>query len=766
MASTSQSVRKRSVRRVKTLSVKKGRASICYDHVFPDFLSLAENSPNMIFVNYQGRVVYANRLCEHIMGYTKKEFYSADFNFRNLIASESLPIIEKMFAGHIKGREQRPVEYKLITKKGEKLDVVISAKLVDYHGDKAILGIITDVSSYRNVEFVLERERDLQKMYLDVADVILVALDTRLKVTAINKKGYELLGVDECDIVGKDWINSFIPKEDREKVRISLEGFLEENVKHESYEEGPILCRAGDCRFIRWSRRFLTGKHGEKIGLLSSGLDITEQRQAEDALRESEKRYRGLFDNAPVGIYRTTPDGRILMANPALVRMLGYRSFAELARVDLRHGKQGCHPDNPRNLFIEKIESDGRVIGLESKWTRADGSVMHVRENSRAIRNDSGRTLYYEGTVEDVTENKQTRGELERRIQLERLITEIAARFVNFSPGDVDAGISDLLKELGIFMGDDRSYIFQLSTDGNTMSNTYEWVADGVKAEMENLKGLPLSGFPWLMPQLQAKQVVKIPVVEGLPYDASNEKKEFISQNIRSLVLVPLVCGASVIGFFGLDSVKCEKDWDDDTIALLRIIGEIIASALERRRVEQELRYRLDFEKLITQISANFVNINPQDMDKVINRALGEIGLFCGVDRAFLFQLCGKSEFMRTHWWDASHIKPMPEDQQVIDASVVPGLFRPFLDGEVVCISRAEDLLKGGAGKGADDLVDRMRKFGMESMICVPLAIGGQTSAFVAFSSSQQGCSWSKDIILLMRVVGEIFAGAIISRGA
>jgi PAS domain S-box-containing protein len=128
-------------------------------------------------------------------------------------------------------------------------------------------------------------------------------------------------------------------------------------------------------------------------------------RDALAALRESEERFRTLYENAALGIYRTTPQGRVILANPALVRMLGYSSFAELATRDL--GKNGFEPSYPRSRFTEKIERDGRITGLESAWKRKDGSTIWVRENATAIRDARGKVLYYDGTVEDVSERKQ-----------------------------------------------------------------------------------------------------------------------------------------------------------------------------------------------------------------------------------------------------------------------------------------------------------------------------------------------------------------------
>jgi PAS domain S-box-containing protein len=137
--------------------------------------------------------------------------------------------------------------------------------------------------------------------------------------------------------------------------------------------------------------------------------DSAKRLSAERALGSSEARYRTLFENAPVGIYRTTPGGRILAGNPALVRMLGYQSFDELATRDLNDN--AFEPQYSRTEFMRLMESNGKVSGLESEWRRPNGEILHARENARAIRDDAGRILYYEGTVEDITQNKRVEAE-------------------------------------------------------------------------------------------------------------------------------------------------------------------------------------------------------------------------------------------------------------------------------------------------------------------------------------------------------------------
>ena len=139
-------------------------------------------------------------------------------------------------------------------------------------------------------------------------------------------------------------------------------------------------------------------KHAEKS-------EVIQRAKTEEALRESEEEYKYLFDNIPMGIYRTTPEGRILRANPALVRMLGYSSFDELASHNLE--EPGFQPYYDRNKFKELLKNQNEIMGFESVWTKKDGTSLFTRESARAVKGKDGTTLYYEGTVEDITERKQ-----------------------------------------------------------------------------------------------------------------------------------------------------------------------------------------------------------------------------------------------------------------------------------------------------------------------------------------------------------------------
>ncbi len=147
------------------------------------------------------------------------------------------------------------------------------------------------------------------------------------------------------------------------------------------------------------------------VSAIRSALeDATRRRIA----REAETRYRTLFEGVPVGLYRATLSGQILDANPALIQLLGFHSRESLMAVNLRD----IHTDpKSRRAFLTRLEREGEVHDLELQWKRYGGQIITVRKGARPVRDSSGRLLHYEGVVEDITERKRARHELQESNQ-------------------------------------------------------------------------------------------------------------------------------------------------------------------------------------------------------------------------------------------------------------------------------------------------------------------------------------------------------------
>ncbi len=294
-------------------------------------------------------------------------------------------------------------------------------------------------------------------------------------------------------------------------------------------------------------------------------------RRAEQKRRASEARYRDIFENAPIGLYRTTPEGEIMMVNPALVDMLGYESFEELAQRDLE--SEGYHPDYPRSAFKRRIEEEGRVTGLEAAWQRKDGSTLFVRENARAVYDADGRLVAYQGTVEDVTERVQRTKRIERLNTVLDAIGDVNQLIVR--ERDRDELIAGACRRLVETRGYRMAWIALLGEDGSPFHTAQASPEGCVPVTVEGLRELCedealLQADVWVADAADVCQ----------PADVYRDD---------SLMAIRLEHAGVVHGLMAV-SLPPKIDIDAREKALFREVAGDIAFALHSIRLEEEHR--------------------------------------------------------------------------------------------------------------------------------------------------------------------------------
>ena len=138
--------------------------------------------------------------------------------------------------------------------------------------------------------------------------------------------------------------------------------------------------------------------------------DVTAHKLTEQALQEAEAKYRGIYENAVIGIFQITPDGRLLSVNPALARMYGYDSPQEMITGIMDLGHPVFVDPQQRDEFKRLVAEAGVIRGQEYQVYRQDGSKFWIAVDARAVRDETGAISYYEGFIQDITERKQGRG--------------------------------------------------------------------------------------------------------------------------------------------------------------------------------------------------------------------------------------------------------------------------------------------------------------------------------------------------------------------
>ena len=201
-----------------------------------------------------------------------------------------------------------------------------------------------------------------------------------------------------------------IHEDDRELVRWHIGECLRQRRRFDV--ECRIVCADGSVRWV-WDRGVaIYNVAGEVEAVEGFMQDVTERKEAAQALQEAERRYRSIFENAIEGVFQTTPDGTYIAVNPALARIYGYRSPEDLI-VSLRDIRHQLYVESERRSeFMRLMEQHGSVSNFESRVYRRDGDIIWISENARAVHDDAGTLMFYEGTVEAITERKLYEAEI------------------------------------------------------------------------------------------------------------------------------------------------------------------------------------------------------------------------------------------------------------------------------------------------------------------------------------------------------------------
>jgi PAS domain S-box-containing protein len=384
------------------------------------FRQFFETIPEYAYmVSPTGELIDVNPAACSALGYTKDELVGKPLSI--IYAPECRSRAREIFAKWEANGKLRNEEMVVITKQGQRRVVLVNVGSIK-DSDGNILhsaSVHVDITERQRAEEALKRseEKFLKLFHGSPAAVALSRLKDGL-FFEVNDTFERLFGYRREEVIGgkASDIGVWVDLSQREELTKRL---LSERCVRDW--EVPLRTKNGDILTCSVSTELIN--IGNEPCILSVTSNITEGKLAAEALRASEERFRSLFDNATVGIYRTTPGGRILASNPTLIRMLGYQDFESLATRNLE--EKGFEPSYQRRVFCDRMEREGKVIGLESAWTKQDGSVIFVRESARGIRGPDGKILYYDGIVEDITARKR---EEEALLESEARFNQLAER--------------------------------------------------------------------------------------------------------------------------------------------------------------------------------------------------------------------------------------------------------------------------------------------------------------------------------------------------
>ena len=520
--------------------------------------------------------------------------------------------------------ELKPIEaeYRIIGLDGEERVVYgIGEVSVDETGQPiGLFGTIQDITERKKIEAALREEGKRARQYLDIAGVMLVAIDADETVAVINKKGCEILGCPAEQIVGKNWFDNFLPERSREEVRTVFRKLVAGETKNIEYYENPVLAATGEEKLIAWRNAVLTDDAGAFIGALASGEDITERRKTTRALRESEERYRNIFHETPDIFYALDLDTWVITdANRHALETLEYgpEIFGKLHVSDI------IHPDDfersagrLRDMVIKK----DREPNFPLRILTGTGKVRHIEQSGVIFWDEDGHARTFLGLAHDVTERKRQEETIQKRNERLSALYEIAR--AGNETLDLEALLDRILEVVPRITDSVMMAIFSYDKDAGEFKYLVHWgLSDEDVRATSHIS--PDEGIHAYM--VKNKTPILIPNVKEHASVAQRERVEQLE--IESVIAVPLLIKNELIGSMFISRAPGNPYTSED-LDLVTAMANHIAVEIENANLYSEILAKEKHLETILETSPDGVFVVSEDrsltyQNSVISSMLG-----------------------------------------------------------------------------------------------------------------------------------------------
>ncbi len=395
----------------------------------------------IVITDNQAHIEYVNQRFTELTGYHPAEVYGK--NPRVLQSGKtSWETYKQLWQTITAGKAW---EGEFINKKKNGEEYTERAIITPVYDDKTnithYIAVKEDITAYKEKEQKLYEE---QEKYYDIFNNITdIYYKTNEKgiLEVVSPSVEKVFGYKPKEVIGQT-ISAYYKDPKRRAVfleKLRNEGFVENF-------EAIMISKNNREIFVSTHAKAIIDDNNEFVGVKGFAKDITKYKKVLTSLEQGSREFKEFIENVPIGLYRTTPEGRIIMANFALAKMLGYNSTAELKNIDLRDSSKTNKYN--RKAFLEEIIEKGEVKGFENQWQKKDGTRIHILENARIVEDESGKIAYFEGSAEDITDKVKTAEKINKILREQEVIIDNTAIGIAHIKNNAFVWVNDKLCEL------------------------------------------------------------------------------------------------------------------------------------------------------------------------------------------------------------------------------------------------------------------------------------------------------------------------------
>lgn len=370
------------------------------------------NHAIMLLINPDdGKIQDANPAACKYYGYSYNKFIDKLY-IQNINSLSDNEIKDEMQAALKANKNYFNFKHKLAN--GKIRDVEVYSSKTTIKSKELLYSIIHDITDRKLAEERIIKEKNKAQQYLNIAEVMLLSIDSSGIVQLANPKACEILGYSENEILGKNWFDNFLPLRLRKDVKAVSKKVFSDEIESVKYYENEILTKSGEERLIAWNNSDFRDGKGNIFGILSSGEDITERKNAEKKLHESELKFRLLADFTYDWEYWQDENGKYVYLSPSCKRITGYSSTEFYENPDLLF--ELVHPDDYEKVYEHyhsEDEKHNQVGHIEFQIINRQGQTRWIEHHCTPVFNKEDEFLGRRGNNRDITERKKVEKNLQ-----------------------------------------------------------------------------------------------------------------------------------------------------------------------------------------------------------------------------------------------------------------------------------------------------------------------------------------------------------------
>lgn len=645
----------------------------------------------------QGRFLEVNDAYCRLTGYSRAELLS--------MSIPDVEVVEKPeeTAAHIFKIRQDGFdrfETKHRCKDGQVIDVEVSVTLLD--AEEQLIVFIRDITARKQSEDLLRQKEEQLRGILESQQDLVVRVDLEGRFSYVNDAYCRVFGKTREELIG----NQFAPLVHPDDLKATMEAMEHlYEPPYRAYMEQRAMTVDG-WRWLAWEDYAIRDTQGNIVQIQGVGRDITEQKEAEKTLRESEKRFKDLALSSADWWWETDEEGSYTFCSDRVLDVLGYNPSEMIGKTPFDFMVDE-DVSRLKPLFKTIIGQRKVLVDLENRNYHKDGNIVILLTSGVPVFDEEGNFSGYRGVDKDVTERKQAEDKVIRLSERLALANDAAG-----------IGIWDLDLVNNQLVWDQMMYrLYGISED--RFSGVYEAWSTGVHAD----------DFPRVNAEVES-------AIKGDKQFDTEFRVVWPDGSIRHLKA----------------SAAVRRSEDGTPLNMIGVNWDIT----ERKEAEEALKFQLQFEHMVADISANFINMAVEKIDEVIDHALQLIGKFFEVDRSYVFRFSADGKRMdNTHEWCAPGVESQQERIQDFPVDALPWWYGQISLLKPVHITDV-DLLPPEAHAEKKEF----KRQSVKSLICVPMVVGGTLKGFMGLDSVRTKKVWSEAQIALLKIITEVIVNA------